>query len=307
MKLPAAPWIWILLSVVTATATFPAATPAATAPAESAFGDVQTVLQSLLARTSPTRGSNSSRAEAAGFEPRFAGPATSTSQPFAGAEPRSAEPGRPAAAGSATGQPYGSGQTAEAWDADAPVARHLLEQSSQDVSYLHVLGTSNTVPADYAESLRQHGAVLLGLLAESRLTPQGFAKLQAVAADLRTKVLHAQMAVRPPPPGSPGLPPMGIGGGGGGAGAFSPIEVRVHTYEQGTEKSGYEVWYVAAAYDDDPSRFLRFLRLSSPTSLPLIVGNYSMWAKAPNGAASAHQILAIGAGRPTQDLDLVVP
>jgi len=276
-----------IVSAVAPTRIAPAApSVAASSAGEPAFQEVQTVVQSLLAKT--TRAGASSAAPSRSPAGRHT---------YAAAAPRSPAdtPGSttareyqaPPASGSAR-----SGETTHiAWDAGDPTVARLLEQSNTDLAYLRGLSTRIAVPAAYADNVRQHEAVLLDLGGQKLLSPHGLAKLQAVTADFHVKALHAQKILN----------------GAFTSGAFSPIQVRVHTYKQGKEKGGYEVWYVAAAYDRDSSRFQRFLRLSSPTSLPLIVGNYSMWAAAPGGAAGTHQILAIGAGTPSQDLDLSVP
>jgi|ERR1700680_160083 hypothetical protein len=279
-----------IVSAVAPTRIAPAAPPvAASSAGEPAFQEIQTVVQSLLAKT--TRAGASSGAPSrpsAGGHTFAAGAAAPPRAP--GDTPRSTTvkqyqaPPAPASAR--------SGETTHiAWDAGDPTVARLLEQTNADLAYLRGLSAGIAVPPAYADNVRQHETVLLGLGAQRPLSPRGLAKLQAVTADFHVKALHAQKVTH----------------GAFASGAFSPIQVRVHTYKQGKEKGGYEVWYVAAAYDDDTGRFQRFLRLSSPTSLPLTVGNYSMWAAAPGGAAGAHQILGIGAGTPTQDLDLSVP
>jgi hypothetical protein len=293
-----------LVSALAVTGIAPAAPPVATSSAgEPAFEEIQSVVHLLLGKTSRGGAASGSPSQPpADGQTSAAGAAAAPSAPGTAVAPGGTTVERfqfSSAPGSAGGE-----TTHIAWDAGDPAVYRLLSQSSADLAYLRGLSASIGVPNAYAENVRQHEAVLLSLGAQKRLTPQGLAKLQAVTADLHVKAVHAQK----------------ITNGAFGAfifdmlanrafisGAFSPIQVRAHTIKQGKETGGYEVWYVAAAYDDDPSRFQRFLRLSSPTSLPLTVGNYSMWATAPGGATGTHVILAIGAGAPTQDLDLSVP
>jgi hypothetical protein len=280
-----------IVSAVAPTRIAPAAPPiAASSAGEPAFQEIQTVVQSLLAKTTRAGTSRDAPSRSSAGGQTFAAGAAAAPGSSADTPPSTTvkEYQAPPAPGSAR-----SGDTTYiAWDAGEPAVARLLEQTNADLAYLRGLSASIAVPPAYADNVRQQEAVLLDLGAQQPLSPRGLAKLQAVTADFHVKALHAQKIIY---------------GDFTNGSAFSPIQVRVHTYKQGKERGGYEVWYVAAAYEDDRGRFQRFLRLSSPTSLPLTVGNYSMWAAAPGGAAGAHQILAIGAGTPSQDLDLTVP
>jgi hypothetical protein len=82
--------------------------------------------------------------------------------------------------------------------------------------------------------------------------------LREVAEDLEAKVIFSQNVL--------------------GAG-LRLIEFIVHTYKNGQEVGGYEVWYVPRGWSDTPDKFRIADQPSSPAIMNLAPGNYFVWLK----------------------------
>lgn len=171
-------------------------------------------------------------------------------------------------------------------DARLMQARLLLQQSSDDVTYLQTMSASQRLPDQYRESLAGSRALLRSLSFGDVTTEEEFLRLMAVSADLRTKAEHARQI---------------------STAAFKSVDVTVHTRKQGQEVSGYEVWYTPAAFRDG-SHNLRFEKYSSPTANQLAPGNYYIWARNVNSGTEGNQSLfPIGQGKTYHDIDIDAP
>jgi hypothetical protein len=243
------------------------ASVAAAVTGDSSFREAQAALQPLLNDSMSTKSQDSAKA-----------PGNS-----AGAKRTAAYAGTKAAGAPAGAKVY-TMEYKPGTKTSADQAQSLLVKAKGHLSYLQDLSDRASVPAAYAESVRLNTTLLKTLSPEVLQTPEGQATLEAVQSDLAIKADHAGKADHP----------------------FQPIEVEVRTLRQGKEAGGYEIWYVAAAFKSDPTRYHPFHRFSSPTSEPLVAGNYTLWA-AKDGTKGVPRTLPIGKGKKRDEVDLNAP
>lgn len=167
--------------------------------------------------------------------------------------------------------------------------RMLLQQGSDDVTYLKTLTPPQSLPAVYSENLALSSALLGSMAASNTVTDQDLYHLRAVTADLHTKAEHARLSST-------------------SAAAFQSVKVAVHTRKQDKEVGGYEVWFVPIAYEGNSSRNRRFDQYSSPTTQSLVPGNYFLWARSvADGSTGQRQVFVIGKGKSDHEIDIAAP
>jgi hypothetical protein len=89
---------------------------------------------------------------------------------------------------------------------------------------------------------------------------------------------------------------------------YNGVTVRVRTLKDGREVQGCEVWYTLKAFKDYKDKYMRFDRLSSPTSAVLAPGNYLIWAHTSLGDGPKKMLLDLGIdGRDERDIDILAP
>lgn len=85
------------------------------------------------------------------------------------------------------------------------------------------------------------------------------------------------------------------------------INVTVNTKDAANVAvSGCVIWYVTRITHNRPGSYLSFSKFSTPTSEPMGVGNYQMWAE-KGGASGAKHIVSIISASAAQSVDLAAP
>jgi hypothetical protein len=170
-------------------------------------------------------------------------------------------------------------------------ARLALEQTHKDVRWLG--RKSATWPPSptldrFADAVAEHTA----LLDRTRGGPvsDAVALLEIVAKDVGVKARQCRSLGGP-----------------------LPVEVTVITRDvANVEVDGYEVWFVQKGFENEPSKFLRFNRYSSPSEHVFdAAGYYVLWAEQTGAAGekvrSSRLDVEIGPTQQRQAIDLRAP
>ena len=142
------------------------------------------------------------------------------------------------------------------------------------------------VPQDYAQSLKGLSEALTRVARDEEVSQRKkVAICEAVEKDLEIKVAFAKS--------EPSAP-------------FKNIPFAAKTTDGIKEISGCEVWYVQVAWEGMEERYLRFPKVSSPTSQHLPPGWYSMWTR-QGGREGKRQPVTVEKDSAHQGVDLPVP
>lgn len=149
-------------------------------------------------------------------------------------------------------------------DLQSPDLRYQLSEAlkSAHTSTLVLSSVTLDYPTEFGKSLQKHADAFAVLRARAELgqaaTPEEIWRVNRAASDLALKAGWVQARASTPP----------------------MVEVKVNTLtEERKEVHGCEVWYVPFAYEDRPSEYARFDKLSTPTEKDLPVGRYWMWTE----------------------------
>lgn len=172
-------------------------------------------------------------------------------------------------------------------------SKRKLNDIQSNAKFLQDLFAStgeSQLPPVYAQSLSLDAKILVRLVKETRdrkyHKSEVYADVQNVAVDLSIKVAHIKYSR---------------------GGAIKNIQVVVHTKRADQEVTGYEVWYVPKGWASEQSAFIRFDRVSSPTSMDLAPGNYFIWLQSGQTKTSRLPVKLGGDGKSRRDIDLIVP
>jgi hypothetical protein len=142
------------------------------------------------------------------------------------------------------------------------------------------------VPGEYAQSLNSLSQALTRVAQDKEVPIKNkVAICEAVAKDLEIKVVFAESERSTP---------------------FKNIPFAAKTIDGNNEVSGCEVWYVQTAWEDTERRYLRFPRVSSPTSHELPPGWYSMWTRR-EGREGQRKPVTVEKDSALQGVDLPAP
>ena len=142
------------------------------------------------------------------------------------------------------------------------------------------------VPQAYAQSLESLSEAVSRVVRDEKVSQlEKVAICKAVEKDLNIKVAFAKSV-----PSAP----------------FKNISLVAKTTDGNQETGGCEVWYVQVAWEGMEERYLRFPKVSSPTSQHLPPGWYSMWTS--RGAQQGERKpVTVEKGSARQGVDLPVP
>ena len=139
------------------------------------------------------------------------------------------------------------------------------------------------IPVEYRRSLMDVVEALERVKKKDLTTGQKLKLCNHIAQDLNIKSKYVEMG------GSP----------------FGPVNVTVHTRKGSHEVSNYVVWYAATSWKE--GRKQRFLHFSSPTTEPLVPGEYYLWARMGTAEGEKSPVIIGRTLKDEEDVDIAVP